>query len=442
MLYFILSIVIRIALKIFFRKITIKGRKNIPVQGPIIVVGNHPNTFMDPILAALVMLPRQVHFLANGSIFKTAAARIVLNQFNTIPVYRKEDVTERRDEKNLEAFQKCFDFLGTGGILLIFPEGNSINERKLRPLRTGTARIALGAEQQHNFELPLTILPVGLNYANPTRFREQVLINIGKPFHVKQYKEQYQSDAPAAIAQLTREIQEQLASLIVVTDDKDEDDLVRKIESIYRKQISLDGDAKRLNVNLTKDIVRAVNYFQDVNPKLVRDVKEKIDNYFQTIREYKVSDYLVERSEAVGIGKLARYVLYFVTGMPVYLAGLIFNYVPYIVPARIANWISKDEEYRAPIMMTAGIFTFPLYYAIMYLLGWNFYPDTYFMIALTLIMPLSGFFVLQYYKRLKNSRSTFAYYRLFRKERNALLWFAQQRQEIISLLESAREQYP
>ncbi|MCU0357888.1 MAG: 1-acyl-sn-glycerol-3-phosphate acyltransferase, partial [Cyclobacteriaceae bacterium] len=106
MLYFVLSIVIRIALKIFFRRITIKGKENIPQGGALIVVGNHPNTFMDPILTALVMLPRQVHFLANGSIFKTRAARMVLNQFNTIPVYRKQDVTDKRDEKNWKAFQE------------------------------------------------------------------------------------------------------------------------------------------------------------------------------------------------------------------------------------------------------------------------------------------------------------------------------------------------
>jgi glycerol-3-phosphate O-acyltransferase/dihydroxyacetone phosphate acyltransferase len=441
MLYFVLSIVIRIALKIFFKQIIIRGKENIPMSGPIIVVGNHPNTFMDPILAALVMLPRQVHFLANGSIFKTAAARMVLNQFNTIPVYRREDITDKRDEKNLAAFQKCFDFLGTGGILLIFPEGNSINERKLRPIRTGTARIALGAEQQHDFQLPLTILPVGLNYSNATRFREEVLINIGKPFNVKEFRSLYEDDPASAVAQLTGKIHEQLESLIIVTDDAEEDDLVRKIETIYKKHISLNAASRKLNVNLTKNIVKAVNYFQETNPKLVREVKEKIDNYFDTIKKYKVSDYLVEQSRDVQTWTLLRYVLYFITGFPVYLAGLFFNYVPYIVPAKLANWISKDQEYRAPIMMTAGIFTFPLYYTLMFLLGWNAFPHPYFMVILAVVMPVSGFFVLQYYKRLKNSRSTFAYYRLFRRERNAFHWFAQQRQEIINLLESAREQY-
>jgi glycerol-3-phosphate O-acyltransferase / dihydroxyacetone phosphate acyltransferase len=439
MLYFVLSIVIRIALKIFFRRIQIQGKEHIPSGGPIIVVGNHPNTFMDPILAALVMLPRQVHFLANGSIFRTAAARLVLNQFNTIPVYRQQDVTDKRDEKNLEAFSKCFEFLGKGGVLLIFPEGNSINERKLQPLRTGSARIALGAEHLNDFQLPLTILPIGLNYSNPTRFREDVMINIGKSFDVKGYQQQYNHDPAAAVLALTSEIQQRLTSLIVVTDDKEEDDLVRKIETIYKKQLTL--NRKSIDVNLTQNIVKAVNYFQKHNPVLVREVKEKIDNYFNTIQDFKVSDYLVEKSEAVGFGKLVRYMLYLILGFPVYVTGLLFNYIPFIIPAKIARWISKDEEYRAPIMMTAGIFTFPVYYALMYLLCWTALPERNLMLLLTAVMPLSGFFVLQYYKRLKNSKSTFAYYRIFRKEKSALNWFTEQRQEIIALLESARQQY-
>jgi 1-acyl-sn-glycerol-3-phosphate acyltransferase len=387
------------------------------------------------------MLPRQVFFLANGSIFKTAAARLVLNQFNTIPVYRKQDITDKRDEKNLEAFQKSFDFLTGGGVLLIFPEGNSINERKLRPIKTGTARIALGAEQQNDFQLPLNILPVGLNYSNPTHFREEVLINIGKPFDIKNYKELYRQDNSSAVNQLTADIQQRLASLIVVTDDKEEDDLVRKIELIYKRQLIQDGSGKNVDVDLTRTIVRAVNYFQDHNPKLVREIQEKLTDYFNTIKEFKVSDYLIEKSEKIQIGKLLGYILYLISGFPIYLAGLIFNYLPFIIPSKIAQWISSDEEYRAPIMMTAGIFTFPIYYTLMYWLGWSIWPSAYLMAGLTLVMPLSGFFVLQYYKRLKNFRSTYAYYRIFRRKKNIVNWFTQQRQEIINILEDARQQF-
>ena len=441
MLYTILNLVVRGALKIFFRKIRIEGKEHIPSNGSVIVVANHPNTFMDPILATLVMLPKQVHFLANGSIFKTAIARLVLSQLNTIPIYRQQDKTDNRQQQNEKAFQKCFDFLASKGILLIFPEGNSINERNLRPLKTGTARIALGAEHQNNFELALSILPIGLNYSKPTHFREEVVINIGKPFDSKLYRQQYREDPVAAVNELTSEIQQRLSSLIVVTESRQEDDLVRKIETLYKKKISLSIKENNLDVNLTQNIVKAVNYFRDHNPILVREIKEKIDNYFQTIQEFNMTDYLIEKSERIRSEKIFRYILYFVTGFPLYIAGLIFNYTPYSVPSKIANWISKDEEYRAPIMMTAGIVTFPIYYALMYALGWHFFPTPFVILGLTIIMPFSGFFVLTYYKRFRNLKGTFVYHRIFKKEKSTLDWFTQQRQEIINLLEGARQQY-
>ncbi len=442
MLYAILNLVVRVALRIFFRKIHIEGKENIPAKGSVIVVANHPNTFMDPILAALVMVPKQVHFLANGSIFKTAIARLILSQLNTIPIYRQQDKTNKRQQLNEDAFQKCFDFLVSGGILLIFPEGNSINERKLRPLKTGTARIALGAEHQNNFELPLFILPIGLNYSKPTHFREEVVITIGEPIDSKMYHTRHRKDPVAAVNELTNEIQNRLSSLIIITENKQEDDLVRKIETLYKKQISISRTESNLDVNLTQNIVKAVNYFRDYNPMLVREIKEKIDNYFQTIQEFNISDYLVKKSETISSGKLFRYLLYFVTGFPVYVAGLLLNYIPYSIPSKVANWISKDEEYRAPIMMSAGIFTFPLYYAIIYALGWRLFPTPYSILVLTMVMPLSGYFVLQYYKRFRNLKSTFVYHSIFKKEKSTLDWFTQQRQEIINLLESARQQYP
>lgn len=437
MLYSFLTILVRIALKIFFRKIHIHGKENIPAKGPIIVIGNHPNTFMDPILAALIMLPKQVHFLANGSIFKTAIARLVLAQLHTIPVYRIKDETDNREQRNENAFQKCFEFLTTGGILLIFPEGNSINERKLRTIKTGTARIALGAEFQNDFKLPLTILPVGLNYSNPTRFHEEVSIQIGKPFDVKPYQQQYLDNPVEAVQDVTKLVESRLAELIVITADQKEDDLIRKIETVYKKQI----DVKTLDVRLTQNIAKAVSYFQEHNPVFVREIRDKIDNYFNTIKEHKLNDYLIEKSEKIKFSKLVRYVLYFVIGFPLYVTGLIFNYIPYSIPSKIANWISSDEEYRAPIMMTSGIFTFPLYYVLMAFGFWYFFENPFIIYALIVIMPLSGFFVLQYYKRLRNIKSALAYHQIFNKEKNIHDWFREQRQEIINMLESARQQY-
>jgi len=298
----------------------------------------------------------------------------------------------------------------------------------------------LGAEQLNHFTLPLTILPIGLNYSNPTRFREEVLINVGQPFDVKKYQEKYKQEPTAAVTELTQEIHQRLSSLIIVTAHAEEDDLVRKIETIYKKQITSTTE-NTLDVNLTQTIIKAIVYFQKHNPRLVRDVKEKLDTYFETVKQLHVTDHLIEKSDSSNAGKLVRYALYFLSGLPFYILGLLFNYIPYSIPSKIARWISHDEEYRAPIMMSAGIFTFPIYYSVLYFVAWSIYPSALFMMGLTVLMPVTGYFVLQYYKRLRYARSSFAYYSMFKRKKDAIHWFKEQRQEIIAMLESARKQY-
>ena len=38
--------------------------------------------------------------------------------------------------KNEETFIKCYEHLENGGAILMFPEGISITERKLKPIKT------------------------------------------------------------------------------------------------------------------------------------------------------------------------------------------------------------------------------------------------------------------------------------------------------------------
>ena len=103
---------------------------------------------MDPI--AIAALPNtKFILLPKAPYFNPRFVKWLLQKMNLIPIYRREDgampVTG-----NDPTFQKCFEILKKRGAVMIFPEGTSINERRLRPVKTGTARIALDAETQLN----------------------------------------------------------------------------------------------------------------------------------------------------------------------------------------------------------------------------------------------------------------------------------------------------
>ena len=105
---------------------------------------------------------RQVAFLANASLFASSFANWFLSQY-CVPIQRKTDVANKNVD-NDKSFERCDAFLSNGGCLYIAPEGTSDMERRLRPIKTGTARIALSAEAKNAFQLGLKIIPVGLTY--------------------------------------------------------------------------------------------------------------------------------------------------------------------------------------------------------------------------------------------------------------------------------------
>jgi hypothetical protein len=74
--------------------------------------------------------------------------------------------------------------LGIDGGVAIFPEGTVNDALRLKPLKTGAARIALGARQRG--ASGLRIVPVGLLYAAKTRPRSRVLVRTGEPIDLDQ----------------------------------------------------------------------------------------------------------------------------------------------------------------------------------------------------------------------------------------------------------------
>lgn len=244
----------RMTVNVFFRSITIRNRELIPAKGPLMLLANHPSTFMDPIVIA-TMLNRKVFFLAKGELFKSGFAKWLLPKFNMIPVYRKQDDPNQMS-KNQDTFKKCFEHLENDGVILMFPEGISITERKLRPIKTGAARIVLGAEARNDFQLGVHVVTVGLNYDNPHKFNRDLFINIDTPIKAIDYKTQYAADDFKAAENLTEEIRTKLEKLVIAIEDEKADTLVKDIETLYMyklsKELSISKDDKLSGFNLTK----------------------------------------------------------------------------------------------------------------------------------------------------------------------------------------------
>lgn len=175
MLYRCLKIMARLALLIFCRKLVINKPSILRSKGPLLLACNHPNSFLDAVILD-VLFEQPVWSLARGDVFKGKLISRVLAALKILPVYRTSEGVENLAE-NYKTFDACIQLFKQNGIILIFSEGKCINEWHLRPLKKGTARLAIKAWEEN---IPLRVLPVGINYSSFKRFGKNIMLNFGE----------------------------------------------------------------------------------------------------------------------------------------------------------------------------------------------------------------------------------------------------------------------
>lgn len=222
-----------VALKLFFRRIETVNADSVPSGTGVIFVMNHPNGLVDPALV-FVALPRRISFLAKSTLFKMPVISFLLKTVETLPVYRKLDAGEDVS-KNQATFLAAQDRLRTGGSIALFPEGVSHNSPKLLPLKTGAARIALGAVSVPTDEpIDLRIVPVGLYYTNKTTFRSEAVLHFGGPFSVGAVTLDEDGQPPrAAVKELTERIEKALREVTLTAETESALDTAAIAERIF-----------------------------------------------------------------------------------------------------------------------------------------------------------------------------------------------------------------
>ena len=188
-------------LRLFYPWRSVSGLERLP-SGPVLVVANHPNGLIDPLVLRLA-LGRPVAFLGKSTFWNNPAGKLAMKAFGALPVYRAHEADTRQNDRT---FAACHELLRGGGWLALFPEGKSHDETTLQPLKTGAARIALGAA------LPgLHVVPVGLLYESKATFRSAVAVAVGAPVGV----ELGSPDDRAAVNALTERIDGALSAVVL-----------------------------------------------------------------------------------------------------------------------------------------------------------------------------------------------------------------------------------
>ena len=175
MLYTLLKPPASIAFWMYCRQLRVNNKELFNSKGPLLLACNHPNSFLDAIVMAS-LFQRPVYSLARGDVFKNKTVAWILRSLKMLPVYRTSEGPENM-EHNYRTFDACKEIFKKNGIVLIFSEGRCINEWHLRPLKKGTARLAISAWKDG---IDLTVLPIGINYHSFRSFGKNIHLYFGK----------------------------------------------------------------------------------------------------------------------------------------------------------------------------------------------------------------------------------------------------------------------
>ncbi len=355
-----LARILRFVAGIFFRRIEVAGAENIPDAGPVIFVGNHPNSLLDPVLI-IVTCGRVVHFAAKDVLFRGRIMRWLLGGLGAVPVARRSDHGDGPQD-NRATFESLARVLGDGGAMGIFPEGVSHDASQLQRLKTGAARIALDAAARG---VPVKIVPCGLNYVSPKHFRSRVLVQYGAAITV----EKPVGDEREAARALTETIDRALRALTVNAADWD---TVRVLDAVRRLYQPTD-----VPLDVRIELQRR---FNDVYPTVrerpdVADVFARVRAYRDKLAAIGLNDRDLRREMgALEIfNHMVEQLLLLLLWAPLAAPGIVLHAPLGLAIAFAGHRLTPRKDALATTKLVLGLLLVPLAYAaILAAAGWRF----------------------------------------------------------------------
>jgi glycerol-3-phosphate O-acyltransferase/dihydroxyacetone phosphate acyltransferase len=344
----------RYATRKYFREIIVLNEDRIPQDKPVLLLCNHRSAFMDPVVVAS-HLKRECHFIARGEQFRNKILVKFYKGVNMIPIYRKEH-TPGETHKNDEIFKYCTQLMLDNGCLMIFPEGLCQTKYILAPLKTGAARIALESALTTNQEIYM--VPVGINYTNPHRFRGRVTINIGESITTNPFINSFKNSYWDTVTSLTDRLYEALKATIVTVEDEKEIELICQIEHLIDVNSNL-INAKNINwYNRRVVILNALRDLQQSN-------KAAFNLFINRLQTYTFKKgYTPDAKQTFLQGKLNRSfgfkTVLLILGFPLFLIGLVLHIIPYLITRTMSLRFVKRVDFMGSFAFALGLLIFTL----------------------------------------------------------------------------------
>lgn len=338
-----------------FRFVRFLDKKKVPKEGSIIYAPNHCDALMDP-LAVVVMDFKQKVFVARADIFEKPLIRKILTFFKIMPINRVRDglrsvlKTEDTIEKSIEVLNNLVPFC-------ILPEGMHRSKHSLLPMGKGLSRIAMGADKQRERHRGhIYIVPVGLEYGDYYRYRSTLILQVGDPIDVTQYREDHpDKNEPQLLSDLRQMTSDALRELIVYIPFDDDYEPSWELAKLASGTIPEWKLIRRKDAN--KEAAAKIQDLRERLPEEAKELFEKTMDYADARRAARVSS-LVTSTRRPVLSAILRS-LAALAWLPMALVLAVLSAPSWITAEVLAGGV-KDPAFKNSFRCVAIMFTWML----------------------------------------------------------------------------------
>lgn len=186
-------------------KLTVKGRENVPKDGPVLYVSNHRSYF--DIVIGYTLVKNNTGFVAKKEMEKIPCISRWMRYLNC-------QFLDRDDIKaGMKTILKCIELIKAGTSIFICPEGTRTSGDEMLPFKEGSFKIAA--------KTGCPIVPVAINNTEalfedhlPWVKKAKVVFEFGQPIYMKEMDKEQQKHLGATVQEIIRKMVEKNHELV------------------------------------------------------------------------------------------------------------------------------------------------------------------------------------------------------------------------------------
>jgi glycerol-3-phosphate O-acyltransferase / dihydroxyacetone phosphate acyltransferase len=374
--------IVAFALRLFYRVEVVRQSQDL--SGPVMFVGNHPNSLIDPALVFMIT-DRPVTFLAREPLFRVPVMGWLLKGLDALPVYRKQDHPGLM-EKNEGTLDTAAAALVSGRAITIFPEGKSHSAPQLSEIKTGCARIALKVAKAGQ---AMRIIPIGLTYEQKHRFKSRVHIEVGEGLLVEAASPSSPEAEQEWVRTLTDRVGAAMRSVTLNLEDWEDLALIETADQLFALRNGFrEKDSDRLRL-----FSKGASLLRNEQPDRFDDLKEDVMSFRARLQLVNATpgDLTFEYRPRQVAWFVLRNLGALLLGFPLFALGVALFFIPFMGLRLLAMVTPVSRDRVATLKLVSALVMVPAWWTLLTVAGWALGGMVGLVVALVGALPLALF---------------------------------------------------